>query len=90
MATIIPNSFTSYDLTDKEAIDGIILTTTQLLSMRNKLANIAEEKLRLIYDDNNRMAFIQQEAYLKGQMDILTVLFDDSAAAVDEYTTPEY
>lgn len=85
-----PNTFSSYSLTDKEALEGTVLTTIQRAVIQNQLAAIAAEKIHLDYDASNPETFIQQEAYKRGQIDILRYLLDASeAAAIELYkTTP--
>ena len=78
---ITVNSFTSYSLTEKQALEGAILTTLQKQCIQNLLATNAEEKLRLEFDVANPESFIQQEAYKKGTIDILQYLVDASEAA---------
>lgn len=89
MSTLISNSFSTYELTDKEALQSAIFTTLQLQNLQNQLANAAEEKLRLDFDPNNPSRFIQQEASLRGQMDILTFLIEASESAADQLANPE-
>ena len=83
MSKIIPNTFITYELTEEEAIQGAILTVSQKQNIQNHRANIAEEKLSLDYDVNNPQAFLQKEAHLKGQLDVLNWLLDSSEAAED-------
>ena len=85
---IIPNSFTVYDLTDKDALQGTVLTTLQRQVIQNMLAANAEEKLRLEYDPEKQLDFVQQEAYKRGQIDLLSYILDASTIAVDELNNP--
>lgn len=78
MARLIPNTFTTFELTPQEELQGSILTIGQKQVIHNKLADVANEKLALILDSNNLDRYIQQEASLKGQMDILQYLLDSS------------
>ena len=89
MAQFIPNTFSTYELTDKEALQSAVFTTLQLQNLQNQLASAANEKLRLEYDHTNPVRFAQQEASLKGQMDILSFLIDSSADAADELNNPD-
>lgn len=84
MATIIPNTFTSYQLSDEEVSQGTMLTIVQKQVLSNRQANIAEEKLRLEIDPEHPLAFIQQEAYLKGQLELLDYILEDSATMEEE------
>lgn len=80
MAHLISNSFSSYSLSEEEVTQGTILTLTQQQVIQNRLVIIAEEKLALEYDSTSPSAFMQQEAYKKGQIDILRYMLDDSLA----------
>lgn len=88
MAALQSNSFTSYELTEQEALQGSSYTGLQLQVLQNILANIAEEKIRLIYDPKNPEQFVQQEASLKGALDIITHLIDTSNVAEQELLNP--
>lgn len=78
---LIPNSFSTYDLTDKETVEGSIFTDLQKKCIQNQLAMNAEEKLSLEYDPSEPATFIQQEAYKKGAIETLRYLLDASDAA---------
>jgi len=88
-AHLIPNSFSTYNLSEKEALEGSILTDLQQKCLQNQLAIHAEEKLSLQYDPEKPMTFVQQEAYKKGAIDILRYLIDASDAANVELNNPE-
>lgn len=88
MAKQIPNVFSSYELTDKEALEGSIFTTLQLQVLQNKLAEVATEKLNLEFDTTNQLSFIQQEAYKKGELELLTYLIDTSTVSADMLKNP--
>lgn len=83
MARLELSSFAYYKLTEDEQIEGSIFTETQLQVLQNKLVEISEEKLGLELDPRNVDAFIQQEASLKGQIDIIKFLMDSSEAMVE-------
>ena len=78
MAQLITNKFTSYFLTTGEEEIGTTLSYEQRCVIRNKLAAIAEVRLNLAMDTANVSKFIQDEAYLKGQLDTLQWLLDTS------------
>lgn len=88
MPILIANSFTSYELTDKEALEGSVLTSLQMQVIQNTMASIAEEKIRLEYDHTNPVRFAQAEASLKGQLDILTHILNASTIAAEELANP--
>ena len=89
MAALIPNVFSSYELTEKEALQGSVFTVLQIQYMQNQLSGIAEEKINLEFDPANPTAFVQMEASLKGQMDILTFLISSSAVSEDILNNPD-
>lgn len=74
MATQKPNTFTSYELTTRETLSGSILTGEQKQVLQNQLSEIAEQRLNTDYDPEKPLAFVQQEAFLKGQISILRVM----------------
>ena len=89
MSVQIINTFSTFELSDKEAIQSAIFTTLQLQNLQNQLANAAESRLALNFDANNPSEFVQQEAFLKGQIELLKFLIDSSAMATEELTNPE-
>jgi hypothetical protein len=84
MSTLVSNSFASYDLTEEEELQGSIFTTLQKQVLQNLMSHCAEEKLRLEYDVNNSLSFVQQEAYKRGQLDIIEYLLTKSEDAEAE------
>ena len=86
---LVVNSFSSYQLTDKQALEGAVLTSLQKQCIQNLLAINAEEKLTLEYDLSDPNTFIQQEAYKKGAIEILQFLLDSSEAANLELNNPQ-
>ena len=71
MAHIIPNTFTTYALTDLELLQGQILTQQQTQVLQNERARVAEEKLTLAVDATDVTKSAQEEAYKLGQLEIL-------------------
>lgn len=80
---LIPNTFSSYALSEDQEIAGNILSTEQKCCIQNRIAEIAEQKLRVSYDVANPESFIQEESYLRGQIDILNWLIDTSNSVAD-------
>ena len=80
MAILIPNTFSSYDLTEDEEKQGAILTNLQLQVMQNHLATVAEEKLSLTVDPNNMQQFLMEDAYKRGQIDLILYFMEVSRA----------
>lgn len=74
MPTITSNSFTSFSLTDDEQKAGSTLSSLNVAVLQNQLAQIAEEKINLVFTPDSINTFLQQEAYLKGQLDLLNYI----------------
>ena len=89
MAHLIPNDFSSYQLTEQEELEGAILTITQKQVIQNYLSAAAMEKNGLEYDSEDNLKFVQQEASLKGQIDAYRFILDSSEAAEIALTNPE-
>lgn len=86
MATVIPNEFTSFGLTEEEERQGTVLTITQKQVLHNQLALCASEKISLGFDPANPTLFTQREAYLRGQMDAIKYILEQSLAIEAEIT----
>lgn len=78
MSVQITNSFTSYELTEQEELQGCIYTSVQLQVLQNHLAAYAEQKLTLDYDPEHKENFLQEAASLKAKIDLLQYLIDTS------------
>ena len=89
MAHLIPNTFSSWELTPEEELQGSTLTTLQKQVIQNQIALLAQEKNMLVYDPSNPFEFVQQEADLKGQISSLQYLFILSDDAVEQLNNPE-
>ncbi len=68
---IIPHSFTKYELTPEEFKAGAALTESNRALIQNLIAAASEEKIQLILDEKEIIKFASQDAYLRGQIDIL-------------------
>ena len=86
---ITSSTFSKYTLTDVEALTGRILNDMQLGVLHNMRTDIAEQKINLKFTPNDVGTFAQDEAFLKGQLDLLTHLIDSSATAQVELVTPK-
>ena len=84
MATPINNTYTTYDLSEEESLQGAILNDTQQQVLQTQLATYAEEKLAMPFDTQNPGVFAQQEAYKRGQMDAVTYILEMHAASIVE------
>lgn len=79
---IIPHSFNRYQLSDEEQRAGAAFSLSNQAVIQNLLATVAEEKLHLVLDPQNITAYAQQEAYLRGQLDMLRHLLDLSQFSI--------
>jgi len=77
----IPSTFSRYSLTTEETLSGTILNDMQLGVLHNMRTDAAEQKINLVFTPNDVLSYTQQEAFLKGQIDLITALIDASAAA---------
>lgn len=84
MAQLIPNTFSSFIMSEYEEQAAQILSPLQKMAIQNKLATIAQDKLNLTFDTTNPASFAQSEAYLRGQLDSLNWLLDTSQSVEDE------
>lgn len=80
MAKLIPNSFTSYEFTEKEVIEGQIFTGLQTQMLQNKLSEYAAMKMELTHDPDHLYLSLQKEAELIGQIELLQFLIAQSEA----------
>jgi len=90
MSYLTANSFSSYQLTQEEELQGQVLTVTQKEVLQNLLVTNAEEKLRLEFDPDQPKLFIQHEAYKRGQIELLEYILETSTIAEEMLANPEY
>ena len=79
------SSFTFHNLSDTDKLNGAILTDLQKRVIDNEVATIAEQILLLKYDPNNQLRFVQDDSFLKGQLQAYQYLLlrsDDSQQAL--------
>lgn len=81
MAQLNVGQFTSWNLSEQELFSGSILNYLQKQVIQNDLARIAEQILTLRFDPNNQNQFVQDDAFLKGQLALLRHMLDRSAEA---------
>jgi len=73
---LIPHTFNQYELTDEESKSGHILTESNKAVIQNLIAAAANSKINLVLDTKDLNGYMQQESFLKGQIEILTYLLD--------------
>ena len=71
---LVPHSFNKFEMSAEEYKAGCALTLSNQAVIQNLISDVAEEKLRLVLDPQNLTEYAQQEAYLRGQLDILNHL----------------
>lgn len=76
-----PQSFSYTKLTERQKLEGSTLTQDQKLVIQNERAVIAEQLLGLEFDVANHLKFVQNQAYLQGQLATFKWLLDASVAA---------
>lgn len=69
--------FTSYRFTAEELAMARNLGTEQRAYYQTLMADAATEKIALTFDPEKPKSFLQGEAYLRGQIDILNMLLSD-------------
>lgn len=82
MATLTTSTFAKYSLNLIEELSGSILTDYQKMYIQNKICEIAESKLALTADPKDYASYIQQEAYLAGQLAALSWMLATSEEAL--------
>lgn len=87
---LVPHAFSSYELTAEEELQGQLLNILQVATLQNLLCKVATDKITLIFDTEKPNAYIQNEAYLRGQYDLIQHLLDlDRLAKEPLSTNPE-
>lgn len=87
MAIRNPLRYETFKLSEQEALEASVLYPIQLMSLKNTLAEIVDQKLHLTPNDlsaASKESYWQQEAYLRGQLDIITHLLAASEIATSE------
>lgn len=70
----IETPFTAYKLSQEELATARALGTEQRAYYQTLMSDAASEKIALEQDPLNPLRYLQQDAYLKGQIDILNML----------------
>lgn len=75
------SSFISWKFTEEEELSASILSDLQVKRIQTELCNLAESKLNLKLNPTNINEFIQDEAFISGEIAMLRNLLDVSEAA---------
>lgn len=78
------NTFQPVTMSATDELSGRILSSMQLGVLQNLRVSIAEQKLNLEFTPNDVLSYAQQEAFLKGQLEILQYIIDSSASSTIE------
>jgi len=84
----VPTPFTAYELTAEESKLGATLTSLNVAVIQTLRSHIAADKLTTVFDVQNPQAYVQDEAYKRGQLDILQHLLDLHEAAINPVVSP--
>lgn len=84
MATLLPSQFCRYSMSAQEILQGSALTSLQVYCIQNQIADLASQKLNLVFNPEEPAGFTQQVAYLQGQIDALQHLLNTSEAALPQ------
>ena len=74
MSHEIQTDFRLFELDPQEQREAAKFTLLQEQWLQNMLGSVAHQKLNLKVDPNNFHSFLQEEAYLTGQMDLLRAI----------------
>ncbi len=74
----LPNTYSSYQLTEMEELVGSTFNPEQTYVLRNHLSQAALAKLNLVFDPSNPLEFTQQNAYQEGRISLLVHLLEVS------------
>lgn len=83
---LVPHAFNRYEMTEEESKGGHLLTLSNQAVIQNLIAEKSEAKLSLQLDPANINLYIQEEAYLKGQIEILQFLLNMADYAANTFT----
>lgn len=76
MATQLPTAYTRFELDEVEQIQAANLNQFTIMWIQSLIGDAAEKKLSIPVDPNNIQAFVQEEAYYRGQIDALSTLLN--------------
>jgi hypothetical protein len=82
----IPNEagiFTRYELSPQEERQGMMLSDFTRGLLHNDRANLVQDRLNMEFTPDNLIGFTQNEAYIKGKIDLLTELLEMNPADIE-------
>lgn len=85
MSQVSKSLFTRFEFNSREEyLAAVTFTDLNIMYIQNRIAEAAEEKVRLTYDPNNPSAFMQREAELQGHINVLTSMLNEHEIAVQD------
>lgn len=85
--------FLSYDLSESEFLEGCLLSYAQRARIQNLRMETVRQKLALTSPSltpDGKESYWQQEAYLRGQLDIIDTLLAGADAAAEALSTDSH
>lgn len=83
MAKLIPNIFTSYELTEAEQLEATVFSDLQIKYLLTLRAEAAVAKNELVLDPDKIGDYVQQESYQTGKIEILSYLLAAHDASIE-------
>lgn len=77
----VETSFVAYKFNTEEIKAARQISPEHRMYLQTLLADAAESKLNLTLDPYKPLVFTQEEAYLRGQMDILNMLLSEDSVS---------
>lgn len=84
MATPALNSFLSFTFSERENLEKAILNPLQKMWLQTLRSEAAESLINLEFDTQNPLSRLAQDAELKGQLKILTLILETAEASEQE------
>lgn len=81
MPTPKPTSFQVFVFSPEELLQSNLLSPLLKMRVQTLLADTAEQILSLVYDPNNPLEFVQQDANLKGQLAVYQLFLQEDEDA---------
>lgn len=81
MGTPLINDFTRYELSEREVLDASVLNPLLIQHLQSQKAAIAEQLLDIIFVPGKELEFVQNQAFLQGQLSIYRHLLESSLEA---------
>jgi hypothetical protein len=82
-------SFISWRFSEEEMVAARQISQEHRMYLQTLLSDAAESKLALKLDPYRPLIFTQEEAYTRGQMDILAMLLNDETISLPKNAVPE-